>query len=68
MKFISRYRANAGFSCEDCGDYVLKNSAYYVLTNRADETVKCCPDCAGIRMAETLDAVNKTEFSNVADY
>ena len=68
MKFISRYRANAGFSCEDCGDYVLKNSAYYVLTNRADETVKCCADCAGVRMAETLDAVNKTEFSNVAEY
>jgi hypothetical protein len=68
MKYISRYAAKkGGFDCEDCGKWIPTGFPYYVLTNRADENVKCCPDCAAIRMAETLDAVNKTEFSNCVE-
>lgn len=64
MKRINRYRASEGFSCEDCGDYVIRNATFFVLVNRADESVKVCPVCAAHRMAETLDATNRTEYYN----
>jgi hypothetical protein len=68
MKFISRYQEKSGFPCEDCGAWIAKGTNYYVLTNWADETVKCCPDCAAHRMAETLDAVNKTVYSDCVEF
>lgn len=57
MNYISRYRATVSCECESCYQEIAPGSAYYVLTNRADETKKCCPDCAAHYMAETLDAV-----------
>lgn len=68
MKYITRYRAKIEVHCEDCENPISFGLAYYMVTNRADETTKCCPDCAARRMAETLDGYNRTEYYDHTEY
>ena len=67
MKFITRYRAEHMFFCENCSETIMPGNHFYVITNNAEETEKLCADCAANYMAETLDAVHKTEYSNQGD-
>lgn len=67
MKFITRYKSKKMFFCEHCDGTIWQHDHYYVITNNAEETEKLCADCAAHYMAETLDAVHKTEYSNQGD-
>lgn len=67
MKYISRYinTSSRVITCDQCGKVIPHGTPLYMITNRADETTCNCPDCAAHYMAETLEAVSDTEYSNI---
>lgn len=67
MKYISRYINTSPriIACDQCGKTIQRNTALYMITNRANETTCNCPDCAAHYMAETLSAIADTDYSNI---
>ena len=65
---IERYtkRDRGTDCCQSCGALIEQGDHFFRLENREGEHLRCCPECAAMYLAETLDSVSR-EFEWVDD-
>lgn len=44
--------------CEVCSDEIKIGKNFFLIENRDGEVILCCPECAAVYLAETIDAVS----------
>lgn len=65
---IERYKKQDRFtdSCCGCGQDIEQGDVYFLIENHDGEHFMCCPECAAVYLAETLDAVSR-EYEFIDD-
>ena len=58
---IERFKKEDRFCdcCQSCGREIEQGGNYFRLEDREGEHLCCCPECAAVYLAETLDAVSR---------
>lgn len=44
--------------CEVCDSEIENEANYFEIEDRDGNVLTCCPECAAVHLAETLDAVS----------
>ena len=45
--------------CQVCNAEIENEANYFEIEDRAGDVTTCCPECAAVYLAETLDAVSR---------